>query len=71
VSTHFGTHSIRSNSLFCPGCGASGALKWEDMPNGEQELAGIEGNFYERLAKRAPHAIELVCHDCGTVMKAA
>jgi hypothetical protein len=71
MSGHFGTYGSHSNSLCCPGCGASGALKWEDMPDGGKELMGIEGNFYERLAKRAPHAIELVCHACGTVLKAA
>jgi hypothetical protein len=71
MSTHFGSYSTHSNTLSCPGCGANGTLKWEDTPGGEKELVAIEGRFYERLARKAPHAIELVCDDCGTVQKAA
>ena len=72
MSTHFGSYAIHSNILACPGCGASGALRWEDEPgHGGKQLVAIEGGFYERLAKKAPHAIELVCNGCGTVQVAA
>ena len=72
MSTHFGTtYSIHSNSLACPGCGASGALRWEETSGyGDKQLIAIEGSFYERLAKKSPHAIELVCNSCGTVQGA-
>lgn len=71
MSTHIGTYSTRCNSLACPACGASGTLRWEDMPGGERELVALEGRFHERLARKAPHAIELVCDDCGTVQRMA
>lgn len=71
MSLHIGTYSTHSNNLSCPRCGAGGTLKWEDTPGGEKELVAIEGHFYERLARKAPHAIELVCDGCGTVQKAA
>jgi len=72
MSTHFGTYTSHSNSLDCPGCGAQGALRWENAPTiyGGQQLLAIEGDFYERLARRKPYAIELVCNGCGTVQKA-
>lgn len=72
MSTHLGTYSTHSNSLSCPGCGANGALRWEEAPDAsDKQLIAIEGDFYERLARKAPHAIELVCNDCGSVQEAA
>ena len=32
-----------------------------------KHLAGIEGNFYERLTKKS-WQIELVCNGCGAVL---
>jgi len=73
MSTHFGTYASHSNSLDCPGCGAQGALRWENAPSihGGQQLVAIEGDFYERLGRKKPYAIELVCNGCGTVQNPA
>lgn len=63
--------STYANSLACPGCGASGALRWEISSGASgQQLVAIEGSFHERLAKRPPHVIELVCNGCGAVQNA-
>lgn len=66
-------HTIaHSNRVACPGCGTNGILRWEDSSSASgRQLVAIEGSFHERLAKKPPHAIELVCEACGTAQKAA
>ena len=72
MSTHSGIYTLHLKSLACTACGESGALTWEDVPGmGGPELVAIEGRFHERLAKKPPHAIELICGNCGAVQKAA
>ena len=54
-----------SVSLFCPKCGAKGAVTWE-RKNGERQVVKISDSFYERRSRNAPAAIEVVCVKCGT-----
>lgn len=51
-------------SLICPQCGAKGSAVWEKEKWG-RSMAGLSGNFYERLAKFRPYKVEIVCHACG------
>ena len=75
MSGQFGRYlDHHSDPVSCPKCGAKGAVDWDGVStlDGEaKELVHIEGNFYERLSKAPPHAIELVCNGCGTVQQTA
>lgn len=53
------------DDIICVRCMRRGRAHWEESPKGRQ-LIGIDGDFYERLAKKSYH-IELVCNGCGTV----
>ena len=56
-----------SDTVMCPKCGNLGTVTWDEVATlrgRERELAGISGNFYERLCKRDPYPIELVCNTC-------
>jgi hypothetical protein len=63
----FGTHHLHEGKIYCR-CGKTGTIIWEDAPSAEgdrREFVKIEGDFYERISKQAPHPIELVCNSCG------
>ena len=66
----FGAYtSSHCDAIICPKCGNRGSIAWDDIaaPDGDRkELIGITGGFYERLSKKAPYPIELVCNNCGT-----
>jgi hypothetical protein len=51
--------------IYCPKCNAAGCVVWEGEGQ-TKALVRISGDFYERLSKRAPYPIELVCQQCGT-----
>lgn len=58
--------------LKCHRCGQTGISTWEEnarvSKDGSQtSLVSVSSGFYERLSKRAPHAIELVCHRCEAI----
>jgi hypothetical protein len=68
MSPTFGTHQLLDGEIHCR-CGKNGSILWEDAPSDggdHQEFVKIDGDFYERLSKRPPHPIELVCNACGT-----
>jgi hypothetical protein len=50
--------------IFCPSCAAEGAMVWENV-RGERALIRLSAGFRERLSKRPPYPIELVCTQCG------
>jgi hypothetical protein len=54
-----------SINIICPKCGTVGVVVWESAA-GQTSLVRLSNGFYERLAKKDPYPIELVCHDCGT-----
>ena len=54
----------RGVNVVCPKCGAVGVVVWEDDPRGPT-LVSLSKNFYERLSKKKPYPIELVCDSCG------
>ncbi|HEY4274955.1 MAG TPA: hypothetical protein VGM68_05685 [Rhizomicrobium sp.] len=59
-----------ADPIVCRKCGKTGTVIWEDVSRlsaSEPELAGIDGPFFERLSKKAPYPIELVCRKCGGV----
>lgn len=72
-------HSVRQHmgEIVCQSCGRTGTIIWDDVTRlaasaqQAQELAGIDGPFYERLSKKAPYPIELVCRACGGVAMTA
>ena len=60
-------HHDYSETIVCPRCGACGAIHWDmiSTPSGpKKEFSGITGDFYERLHKKAPYPIEIVCTVC-------
>ena len=68
MSPKFGTHHLHAGKIHCR-CGRVGSIVWEDAPSEEgaqREFVKIDGDFYERLSKRPPYPIELVCNCCGT-----
>ena len=67
MSPKFGTHHLHEGKIRCR-CGKVGVIVWEEAPasdGGRTEFVKVEGDFYERLAKKPPYPIELVCNACG------
>ena len=61
---------LRVDEISCPHCGRNGNLHWERAADGKHDdLVKIDGGFYERLAKKPPFPIELVCGVCGTTLR--
>ena len=68
----FGTYSVRphNDAVVCRKCGQTGKIVWDGVSRlnaAVPEPAGINGPFYERLSRKAPYPIELVCRSCGGV----
>jgi len=64
----FGSHHLHEGQIRCR-CGKIGKIIWEDAPSHEgvrREFVKLDGDFYERLSKRSPHPVELVCNACGS-----
>lgn len=57
-----GTFSYHSDKIHCPKCNKRGQISWDGT-----QFIEVTGGFYERLSKKAPYPIELVCGDCGAV----
>lgn len=65
--------------IACRHCGRTGTIIWDDVTRlntlpeqtGTSEPAGIDGPFFERLSRKAPYPIELVCRACGGVAMTA
>ena len=70
MQTQFGTYPHdHTETVTCYKCGACGVVNWDiiQTPDGpKKDFAGLSGGFYERLSKRPPYTIELVCTGCGT-----
>jgi hypothetical protein len=68
MPSHFGTRGKYANTISCLRCGKTAVIKWQDAASedGSRELIAIEGGFYERLQRKKPYNIELVCLGCGT-----
>ena len=65
MSLHPPEPSQFSANIICPKCSTRGVIVWEK--NGaERTLVSLPNGFYERLAKKAPFPIELVCSGCDT-----
>jgi hypothetical protein len=72
----FGSYSIQhdSDSIVCRKCGKTGRIVWDDISRlnpSTPEPVGIDGPFFERLSKKPPYPIELVCRACGGVAMTA
>lgn len=56
-----------TDTIVCPKCGNCGVINWDYVPTPDgpkKDFVGITGDFYERLAKKPPHPIEIVCNCC-------
>ena len=68
----FGKYSVREefDSIKCSCCGKTGTIMWDQVSRAREfmrEMVGIDGPFMERLSKKPPYPIELVCRGCGGV----
>ena len=52
-------------NIICPGCSSLGVIVWEN-DGGRRSLVSLSDGFHERLSKRTPYLIELVCNSCGS-----
>jgi len=52
-------------NIICPKCSALGVVVWE-KDGAQRALVSLSKGFYERLSRKVPYPIELVCHECGT-----
>jgi hypothetical protein len=69
MASQFGCFQKHSNEVCCPKCGQQGSIIWDAVqrPDGEiPDHVTIDGDFHERIAKKPPYPIELVCNSCGT-----
>jgi hypothetical protein len=69
MMNHFGCYPTHASTVECPKCGKKGSIVWEDVPRPDgvaKELVRIDGDFFERIARKPPYPIELVCNGCGT-----
>jgi hypothetical protein len=57
-----------SANIICPKCGTVGVAVWEKV-GAERSLIRLTRNFYERLSKKDPFPIEIVCLGCGTAQR--
>jgi hypothetical protein len=53
-----------AQEILCPKCSNRGVILWEGTRE-EKTLVRMSTAFYERLSKKPPHPIELVCQKCG------
>ena len=75
MRTRFGTypHDL-TDTIVCPKCGNCGVINWDVVPTTkgpERHFAGLAGDFYERLSKKAPYPIEIVCSACRVAVSTA
>jgi len=63
--------SQNSEHITCDDCGNSGELFWLTLgPLGTRpEFGGISGRFYERISRKPPYPIELICNCCGKAVQ--
>lgn len=62
------------NPIRCPRCRQDGTETWEENSqinaHGPQsQFVNRSDGFYERIAKKAPYQIEVVCEKCGAVLR--
>lgn len=70
------TYSVGNYSytVVCGRCGKPGVILWDEVSRlnvTSRELISIEGPFFERLSKKQPYPIEMVCRACGEVAATA
>ena len=56
---------IEPRISFAPSAGAVGVVIWENENSDDRTLVSLSRNFYERIAKKNPYPIEIVCDGCG------
>jgi len=62
--------NLRRDRVKCPRCGKTGCLVWDSaVRKKSRNLVQIDGDFYERMSKKPPYAIELVCEGCGALQR--
>lgn len=73
MQARFGTypHAL-TDTIQCPRCGTCGVINWDlvQTPQGpRKDFAGLSSTFYERLNKKPPYEIEIVCNCCGVAVQ--
>jgi hypothetical protein len=68
----FDTYSVHQEAdcIVCFTCGKTGTMFWDQVSRSSKstrEMAGIDRPFFERLSRKAPYPIELICRNCGGV----
>jgi hypothetical protein len=61
-----------STPIRCPKCEATGVATWEKNRHAAQHdleptLVYLSPEFFERVARKSPYDIELVCKKCDTI----
>jgi len=49
-------------------------INWDFVPTPkgpQKHFAGLAGDFFERLSKKAPYSIEIVCSPCRVAVSTA
>lgn len=64
MSFHSGPQRI-SRKIVCPKCGQMGETVWERYGR-KSSFLDVSPGFHERISKKVPYPIELVCQACGT-----
>lgn len=57
-----------SFDIICPRCKERGVIVWENT-GGERTLVSLTQEFYERISKKSPYSIELVCTNCDMIQR--
>jgi len=55
----------RTTNIICPKCGAVGVVIWENENSDDRTLVSLSRNFYEKIPKKTPYPMELVCDGYG------
>ena len=75
MQSHFGAFSHdHTDTISCPKCRACGVINWDmvQTPDGPKpDFAGLSGNFYERISRKPPYTIEVMCGFCNVAVPRA
>ena len=54
-----------TTNIVCSKCKSVGLIVWE-MYGKNYSMVNVSQGFYERISRKFPYPIELVCNGCGT-----
>lgn len=62
-----GPFSYHADEVRCPKCSTTGTITWDASGGQTPQFISLTGEFFERISRKPPYPIELVCLRCGTV----